>query len=202
MKFIDLVVEYSNVLSDEFCDDLISKFDSDDRSHPGVVGGGFSPEVKDSLDLNFSSLDDWNEYDSKMYSTFSPYVNKYTKFLGDNFGTNYAGITDSGYQIQKTTPGGRYVWHNDDCINIIDDKAATQRYATYIFYLNDVPEENGGATKFLLGGEEYTIRPTKGTLLLFPSFNLYTHCGETLESGVKYLVTGWLLHEVPYENLS
>ena len=104
MKFIDLVIEYPNALSDQFCDDLISKFDSDDRSMPGITGGGFDPETKDSLDLNFSSLEDWSEYDSKLYSIFSPYVAEYTEFLCDNFRKNYNNITDSGYQIQKTTP--------------------------------------------------------------------------------------------------
>lgn len=200
MKFTDLIVEYPNVLSDELCDEIIERFEVDDRTHDGLTNGGLDKETKDSEDLIISQFSDWDDIDERLFNAVTPYVTKYSDFLYDFNKRPLVNIMDTGYQTQKTVPGGKYIWHNDASIKVntmdmaINDRGyinARERYATYIFYLNDVDKENGGATQFYFG-KEYSYHPTKGKLLMFPATNLYTHCGQTLTGGVKYLVTGWL----------
>lgn len=202
MKFTDLIISYPNVLGDDVCDEIISRFESDTRKEFGRTGSGYSPDVKQSTDLLISGLDGWEAIDNTIFERFSPYVEKYNNFLLDKTKFNPLEVTDSGYQIQKTIPGGFYTWHNDystkvnrsEILSTESSAIIKSRYATYIFYLNDVTNDAGGRTKFYFGNE-HTITPKKDTLLIFPASILYTHCGESLISGDKYIMTGWL-----YEN--
>ena len=201
MKFTDLIVEYPNVLPDELCEEIIARFETDENVKDGVTGGGYKPDTKQSRDLLLSRYSSWVDIDKKLFNLFTPYVDQYTTILNKKLKRKFTDITDSGYQIQKTVPGGFYSWHDDHMfktrgkLETVDGVVPTlERFATYIFYLNDVPEESAGATKFFFD-KEYSYRPEKGKLLLFPSTKLYTHCGDILSSGVKYIITGWLYDE-------
>lgn len=59
---------------------------------------------------------------------------------------------------------------------------------SYILYLNDV--EEGGETEFLYYGKR--IKPTAGTLLLWPAGFTHVHRGNPPLSGEKYILTGWV----------
>ena len=199
MKFSDLIISYPNVLGDDVCDEIISSFEADTRKGVGTTGSGYSPDVKQSTDLHISCLEDWGTIDNTIFERFSPYVKKYNNFLLDKIKFIPKDVSDSGYQVQKTIPGGFYDWHNDYSTKVNQSKILgtassidiKSRYATYIFYLNDVTNDMGGRTKFYFG-DEITITPKKDTLLIFPASTLYTHCGESLISGEKYIMTGWL----------
>jgi len=67
---------------------------------------------------------------------------------------------------------------------------------TYIYYLNDASEFEGGRTQFRIGtGEDdiMSITPEKGKLILFPANCIFTHRGEPVTKGHKYLATGWVV---------
>jgi hypothetical protein len=81
-------------------------------------------------------------------------------------------------------PGqGYHVWHCEDMA-----LEFRRRIGTYILYLNDV--EEGGETELLYLNQR--IKPTAGTLVLFPSGYIHAHRGNPPLSGVKYILTGWL----------
>ena len=62
-----------NALSKEFCDKVIEKFDKDQRTCQGLVGGLTGNEVnlniKRSTDLHISDLHDWVEEDKVYHIT-------------------------------------------------------------------------------------------------------------------------------------
>ena len=206
MQYSDLIVEYDNVLPHDLCDRLIDTFEKSDKSEPGVTANGVT-DSKLSTDLYISDFEEYSELDRLVFENFTEYVGEYTELYCSKINTIINNITDSGYQIQKTEANGKYDWHHDFYMNLTneyDNPAKTllrtnSRYATYIFYLNDydASEENGGRTQFYNGGNIISIYPKKGKLLFFPANTLYTHRGEMLKSGVKYIMTGWLYINIP-----
>jgi len=59
-----------------------------------------------------------------------------------------------------------------------------------MLYLNDV--EEGGETEFLY--QKMRVKPTKGTILIWPADWTHTHRGNPPLSGDKYIYTGWMEH--------
>jgi len=57
-----------------------------------------------------------------------------------------------------------------------------------MIYLNDV--EEGGETEFLYYARR--IKPTQGTLLIWPAYFTHAHRGNPPLSNTKYIITGWI----------
>lgn len=88
------------------------------------------------------------------------------------------------HKLQKTLPTeGYHVWHTENM-----GRSSCNRLLTYILYLNDV--EEGGETEFLYYGKR--IKPTAGTLVLWPAGFTHVHRGNPPLSGEKYILTGWV----------
>lgn len=184
------IVTIQNSLSSDLCQRIIKKFDEDDRKKNGVTGGGYTPSIKQSIDLHISFFDDWDEIDNELYQALARDTTKYMNYIVDycgeiNFIQNP--IQDEGYQVQRTEPGGFYSWHTDE-----RDDPDKSRYLTYLWYLNDVVE---GYTEFISGERVY---PEEGKLLLFPATWTYQHRG-TPPKSVKYICTGWMTEDVKKE---
>ena len=181
------IVTIDKSLSSDLCKRIIDKFEQDDRKGPGVTGNGYSPEVKQSTDLLISGLHEWDDIDQELYQSLQKGLDEYFgyiyQYVGElNFIQNP--INDQGYQLQRTEPGGFYIWHTDE-----SDEPDKTRFLTYLWYLNDVQE---GYTEFLSGERIY---PEEGKLLLFPASWTYQHRG-TPPKSVKYICTGWMTEEV------
>ncbi len=213
MNFVDLIWELPNALPNTLCDDLVNFFNErEDLQYQGVTAGGVNKDVKDSVDLKMS-IDVCPELDEALYNLITrhntDYVQTYAAALWPSeqqYFVTEKPMTDSGYQIQKTTKDGFYKWHNDydgapvlDTIPAIDTPSlndtwpmvgVNERLYTFLYYLSDGIE--GGRTQFYFNGEIHSIVPQKGKGLWFPANSLYTHRGEPVISGDKYIVTGWI----------
>lgn len=89
-----------------------------------------------------------------------------------------------GTKVQKTLPTeGYHVWHFENSQHVV-----TNRHMVYTVYLNDI--EEGGETEFLLQSKR--IKPTQGTLSIFPASYTHVHRGNPPLSGAKYIMTGWV----------
>ena len=64
MKLNDFIWIKRNVLSEEFCQHCIEKFEKDDNKHQGLVRSGVKLDTKVSTDLQISESDDWKEEDN------------------------------------------------------------------------------------------------------------------------------------------
>ena len=204
MNLTDAIVEYQTDLTPEFCAEVIERFNADDRTVRGSTGGGLNENIKQSEDLFITDLDGWGDIDTKFFEAITDYIQEYHIHM-NGISPSYSladVVSDLGYQLQKTKPNEFYDWHHDGCQSYFSDmefttssgatnRYITQRIYTYIVYLNDRIGLEEGRTQFLFGDDVTSIEPKLGKLLMFPANELYTHRGETLLTGEKYIMTGW-----------
>ena len=186
-------VEY-NTLSEEFCNSVIGKFETDNRKQQGTLGSGknsiVNVDIKDSIDLMISGLDDWKEEDEVLFNSVNKYSQKYrNKNLLEDIKIPILldTMSDTGYQIQKTSPNCGYTWHDDFDPSYDNTSIAGIRVLSFIWYLNDISE--GGYTEFIDGTK---IQPERGKFLIFPSTWNFIHRGFPPKKESKYIITGWL----------
>jgi hypothetical protein len=213
MNFLDLIWEVPNALPDDLCDELVRKFEEDEEHrYQGESGAGLDLNIKNSTELHLSS-EGWEDLDTTVFETVTKHTDQYLELLENKLRPDNKihrmNLADSGYQIQKSAPSGQYVWHHDAMTTGILDGTyynkeqnkikvlMVERVATFIYYLNDSSDFVGGRTQFYFGDEVHSVVPKKGLCVWFPASNLYTHRGEMVESGDKYLLTGWI-HEEYY----
>ena len=180
MHFEDLIYVMRNQLDKDFCKHCIEKFNNDDNQKQGAVGKGIDLDIKQSMDLYISQLDHWKEEDNIFFKSLSKNLDEYRDWAPEPYGLYSQDYSseDTGYQIQKTVPGGFYVWHQDQL---------GTRFLTFIWYLNDVHED--GYTEFKTG---LKIQPEAGKIVIFPSSWPWIHRGYPPKSEDKYICTGWI----------
>lgn len=182
-----------NALDSDFCKSVIQKFENDSRLLPGRVGEGrTNDKMKKSTDLYISRFDDWQSEDKVFYDSLGSGFSEYVEYIRTFFdidsmelGLLDNGLSDSGYQVQRTNPGEFYHWHHDSFYE--NTQGRGNRVITYIWYLNDV--EDDGQTEFI---NERKVQPKEGTLLIFPSLWTYVHRGVSPKHTTKYICTGWM----------
>jgi Rps23 Pro-64 3,4-dihydroxylase Tpa1-like proline 4-hydroxylase len=200
---MDFILEIPNNLSLEVCEDMIKRFEKDDRVQSGITttSDKIIPKVmssKHSTDLYLSRYDDWKDIDEYLHKQLLKGLEEYKAHMtkvgyGNSIYRFFQGeCKDSGYQIQKTVPGEYYGWHDDSL-------ASNGRFLTYLWYLTShEPINDGGGTAFhpLVGDGGKVIKPEQGKLLIFPATWTYVHAGLPLIRGnPKYICTGWMMSD-------
>ena len=89
------------------------------------------------------------------------------------------------FNIGEYLPGGHFgnIHSERTSINTL------HRLFAFMTYLNDV--EDGGHTMF--PKPNIWVKPRAGRLLMFPPFWTHEHRGVTLQKGVKYIATTWIV---------
>jgi len=166
------------------CDDMVQRFEqAPDEQYPGRIGQTFEQDssIKKSTDLVVSGKPHWKDVDNNLFRSLGMALNefkqKYEYFKGP--------FKDNGYALQRTNVGEHYHWHIDG-----GSHDFAQRQLVAVWYLNDVPGP-GGETEFLF--QDIKVTPKKGRLVLFPPFWTHEHRGVTLQKGVKYIATTWVV---------
>ena len=180
-KFSDFIYIQKDALPKSFCDNVIQKFELDDRKRQGQVGSGVRLDIKRSCDLSITGKEDWESYDQAFFKSLNDALKEYLRFIPEEYLQSRAlgrFEDDTGYQIQKTQPGDYYIWHHDQ---------TKTRLVTFIWYLNDV--KDGGYTEFIDGTR---IQPEVGKLIIFPSTWDFLHRGVSPKTETKYICTGWV----------
>lgn len=107
------------------------------------------------------------------------YVNKYQSLMNIS-------MISTDIKLQKTPPGGGYhLWH---CENGLLTHSA--RELVWMIYLNDMPDGEA-ETEFMY--QRRRIKPTKGTVVMWPAGFTHTHKGNTVLTQDKYIITGWYI---------
>lgn len=174
----------NQVLSTEFCSDVIDRFEqATDEQYQGRVGQSEVEklDIKRSTDLVISGKAHWKDVDRALFSSLAGALS----VMRSQHAFFHGRFKDYGYAIQRTQPGEYFHWHVDSGSHSFAD-----RQLVAIWYLNDV-EGPGGDTEFK--HQAISVKPETGKLLLFPPFWTHEHRGVTLEHGVKYIATTWVL---------
>jgi hypothetical protein len=178
------IYEFQNSLSSDECKNIINRFEeSTDDHYQGRVGQNFTEnvDVKKSTDMVISGKDKWKDADELFFTSLSKALSTVKK----EFDFFYGPFKDIGYAVQRTKPGEYFHWHIDSGSHQFSD-----RQLVAIWYLNDV-EGPGGETEFL--NQDVKVKPEAGKLILFPPFWTHEHRGVTLQKGIKYIATTWIV---------
>ena len=178
------IFEIKNALTHDICTEIIERFESNpDQQYPGRVGQGAVEEtsIKKSTDLVVSGKENWSDIDQMLFHSAALAV----RVLREKFPYFSGPFKDVGYNIQRTEAGQHYHWHIDG-----GSHDFANRQLVVIWYLNDVTGP-GGETEFSF--QQLKVAPEKGKMLLFPPFWTHEHRGVTLEKGVKYIATTWIV---------
>ena len=137
--------------------------------------------IKRSTDMVISGKEHWKDFDRALFRSLSLALREFRECFAFFKGP----FKDMGYAIQRTLPGEHYHWHIDG-----GSHEFAYRQLVAVWYLNDVPGP-GGETEFLF--QRVKVKPQQGKLVLFPPFWTHEHRGVTLQQGVKYIATTWVV---------
>lgn len=178
------IFEIENALTPDICSEIIRRFEANEaQQYEGRIGqlADTNTLVKKSTDLAVSAHKDWKDIDQILHHSLGLALRdvriQYPFFKGP--------FKDIGYNIQRTRTNEHYHWHIDG-----GSHDFSQRQLVIIWYLNDV-EGPGGETEFLF--QDIKIKPQRAKMLMFPPFWTHEHRGVTLQKGVKYIATTWLV---------
>jgi len=178
------IFEKPNSIPAQACEQMIERFElHKEDQYQGRIGqlAQQDQSIKKSTDLVVSDKEHWKDVDRGLFSSLGVAIKEfretYPYFKGP--------FKDMGYAIQRTEPGEHYHWHIDG-----GSHEFSQRQLVALWYLNDVSGP-GGETEFLF--QDVKIKPEQGKLILFPPFWTHEHRGVTLEKGIKYIATTWIV---------
>ena len=176
-----------NIENNDLCTEIINFFEENrDLQRDGVTGSGKNLTIKKTTDIvvNANDLKNikfkcLNKYINELYKNFRDYQNQWP-FLKSLIKEVHIGK----FNIQKYSPGGHFAKIHTERSSIV----SSHRLFAWMTYLNNV--EDGGATNF--SHYDIKIKPETGKTLIWPAEWTHAHNGEILNSGVKYIVTGWM----------
>ncbi len=178
------IFEQPHALSDELCDEMVRRFEaSTDDHYAGRIGQTANQDssIKKTTDLVVSGKEHWKDIDQALFRSLATAIKEFR----ETFPYFKGPFKDMGYGIQRYQPGEYYHWHIDG-----GSHDFSQRQLVALWYLNDVPGP-GGETEFLY--QNIKISPEKGKLVLFPPFWTHEHRAVTVNEGVKYIATTWVV---------
>jgi len=178
------IFEKKNALPGDVCSEIIERFElNPDDQYPGRLGQqeAEDTDVKRSTDLVVSGKTHWKDIDRLLFSSLDRALHEfkplYPFFKGQ--------FKDMGYSIQRTSAGEYYHWHIDG-----GSHEFSHRQLVAIWYLNNLTG-SGGSTEFRY--QNIRVKPEAGKLILFPPFWTHEHRGQTLQQGLKYIATTWVV---------
>jgi predicted 2-oxoglutarate/Fe(II)-dependent dioxygenase YbiX len=178
------IFEKKKALPLDVCKEMIRRFEEcEDEQYEGHIGQTIEKDrsIKRSTDLVTSGKENWKDIDKELFRSLGNIIVE----LRETFPFFKGPFKDMGYAIQRTHPGEFYHWHIDGGSHEFSD-----RQLVAVWYLNDV-EGPGGETEFSY--QQVKIKPEAGKVALFPPFWTHEHRGVTLEKGVKYIATTWVV---------
>ena len=176
------------IFDDYLCDEIISYFENNKQKQTqGSTSEGLSLEIKNRQDitlspqeLNLPENEIYKIYFQSLFECYKDY-NLQWPFL-----SGIVNDLDIGsFNIGKYEPGQHFQKIHCERSGL----STLHRLFAFMTYLNDV--EKGGSTYF--NHYDLDIKPKKGLTLLWPAEWTHSHKGNILESGVKYIITGWLI---------
>ncbi len=176
------------IIEPNLCEDIIAYFKKNkDKQFQGRTAGGVNLETKNRQDITLSpkelSLPEnkiYKNYFESLYECYKDY-NLQWPFLSEI--VNHLDI--GNFNIGKYETGEHFKQIHCERSGL----STLHRLFAFMTYLNNV--EEGGSTYF--NHYDLDIKPKQGLTLIWPAEWTHSHKGNILKSGVKYIITGWLI---------
>ena len=174
-----------NIENENLCNEIINFFDKNEiLQKKGLTGSGLDQIKKKTTDITVkpSDLKDYkykcfNNYIDELYKCFIDYQHQWP------FIKNF--VVDIGqFNVQKYSKGDHFSLIHTERSGL----QTTNRLFAWMTYLNNV--EDGGTTDF--SHYDIKIKPEIGKTLIWPAEWTHAHSGKILNSGKKYIITGWM----------
>ena len=168
---------YDNVLSDEYCDLLRDKFDSDTKSHDHHNHG---PMRFSQININKN----WEQHVKPLTDIMSKYVQQYKhdcKIVEHQWPDYFAW---EELRLKRYLPNGK-----DEFLPHVDavNRNSSIRFLAFFIYLDN--NEEGGTDFPQIGA---TSPCKKGSILMFPPLWTYLHAGLKPVKKPKYILGSYL----------
>ena len=168
------------------CEDLIGFFEAHPENQAqGKIAGGLQPEAKKSVDLTIRPRELTGKdhqpvraYLDSLFQCYRDYTEQWPFLAGI-----LPEVELSSFNIQRYEPGGHFLKLHSERTTL----ATSHRVLAWMTYLNDVAD--GGATRF--AHQNLSVQPSRGRTLIWPAERTHAHQAEVLNTGVKYIITGW-----------
>lgn len=162
---------YPNILPYEICDALIEEFDTHNelQVEQKQGDGGFCFQQ-----LNVSSnstIEPWNTLHTILVEAFKEALEQYNVDIDYDSSVIFPkelGLEEIRINCTEPTNSKGFLVHTD-----VGNYSSAKRFITLLIYLNDI-EEGGDACFDAL---EVSFKPTRGSVLIFPSTWQFPHCG-------------------------
>lgn len=185
--FRDFIGVWDGFMPKEMCDDIIRKC-LEARHNNGWMNVDNGSTQFPSAKLGRSDFQYlFNEHESHL----SNQVREYLKCCVSSYVIEYAALKPTKMltniiKFQLTPPrGGYHEWHYET-----SSYFAASRELVWTIYLNDMPDGEA-ETEFLY--QRRRIKPTAGTVVIWPSGFTHSHKGNTVLTEDKYIITGWYI---------
>ena len=176
-----------NLENNELCKNIVNFFETNiDLQKDGTTGDGKKTELKKTTDINIhpNNLKEEKfvhikEYIKALHNCYLDYQEQWP-FLKDKINT----VDIPTFNIQRYNPGDHFSHIHTERSSL----NSLHRVFAWMTYLNNV--DDGGNTHFI--HYDLKIKPEIGKTLIWPAEWTHAHCGEILNTGVKYIITGWM----------
>ena len=169
------------------CDEIIAYYEKNkQKQSQGVTSEGMNRAIKDRRDmtlkpqeLNLPGNEIYKVYFQSLFECYKDY-NLQWPFLSSIVSHLEIGT----FNIGKYTKGQHFQKIHTERASL----GSLHRLLAFMTYLNDV--EDGGSTYF--SHYDLDIKPKKGLTIIWPAEWTHAHKGNVVNSGSKYIITGWL----------
>ena len=176
-----------NIKNDDLCKQIINFFEENKiLQKKGSTGKGVDETIKKTTDILISPIDlkndefkCFNNYMHELHKCFIDYQHQWP-FMKKIIKT----LDIRSFNVQKYLAGGHYSSIHTERFNF----QYSDRLFAWMTYLNNV--EEGGETNFSHYG--IRVKPEIGKTLIWPAEWTHAHNGGIVNSGEKYIITGWM----------
>ncbi|GAB1595038.1 2OG-Fe(II) oxygenase [Lysobacter claricitrinus] len=219
----DFIHVVENALDPAWCAQVVERFGRSGALQPGRIGGGVFPDMKDSLDLTISTLDDWrdvvNTLNEAVVAGLRSYLRRWPHMLvaplmletqvdGKRHrltGERLQAMDDDALTpllMQVFRPGGinlqRYTADRGGypywhCELMPRDASAETLHRHLLWTVYLNDGFTEGETEFLY--QRRKVVPKTGSLLIAPAAFTHTHRGNRPHGGDKVIATSWILFQ-------
>jgi hypothetical protein len=177
----DFIKVYDDVLEPNICNFLIDLFEKNIDKQERVENNKKPNFTQFNLTENCKIAQEVTNVHSYLIAKVYDYKNNYCKLFNKLWFPKEHNFEQ--FRIKKYHPDlqDQFDTHVD-----VMDYSSSRRFLSFMWYLNDV--NDGGETVF----DELTIRPKRGSMLIFPPLWLFPHKGNPPISNLKYIMSTYL----------